>query len=238
MTALPIPPLSAKIRQAIDESGRTKADIARELGVTKQSITGWIESGRISKPNLLKLAELLEININWFMDNTMGQDALKHGKLQLVKTSPPAFTSNVSPTAIGKRAIPVISAIQAGALKEIAQPYEAGDGYATVYADDDYSKWAFALEIEGESMMPEFRPGDIVIIEPEWQPRPGEYVAAKNGSEEATFKKYRPRGTNATGDMIFELAPLNEDYPTLRSDITPLTIIGVMAEHRRKARRR
>jgi len=31
---------------------------------------------------------------------------------------------------------------------------------------------------------------------------------------------------------------LNENYPTVRSDETSLTIIGVMAEHRRKARRR
>lgn len=231
-------PLATKIRDAIEQSGRAKADIARELGVTKQSITGWLESGRISKPNLLKLAELLQINVSWFMDDSVEQKLVNHGKLQLVKTTPPAFDNNASPAALGKRAIPVISAIQAGALKEIAQPYEVGDGYATVYADDEYSKWAFALEIDGESMLPEFRPGDLVIIEPEWQPRPGEFVAAKNGSEEATFKKYRPRGTNAAGEIVFELAPLNEDYPTLRSDITPLTIIGVMAEHRRKARRR
>jgi SOS-response transcriptional repressor LexA len=238
MTALPLIPLSAKIREAIKKSGRTKADIARELGVTKQSITGWVESGRISKGNLLKLAELLQVDINWLMDDASEQNPLRYGKLQLVPNTPPATISNVSPVALGKRAIPVISAIQAGALKEIAQPYEAGDGYATVFADDEYSKWAFALEIEGESMLPEFRPGDIVIIEPEWQPRPGEYVAAKNGHEEATFKKYRPRGTAQNGDMIFELSPLNDDYPTMRSDITPLKIIGVMAEHRRKARRR
>lgn len=87
-------------------------------------------------------------------------------------------------------------------------------------------------------MLPEFKPGDLVIIEPEWDPRPGEYVAAKNGREEATFKKYRQRGFDASGNVVFELVPLNEDYPTIRSDETPLAIIGVMAEHRRKTRRR
>lgn len=147
------------------------------------------------------------------------------------------FDQNAIPAFVGKRAIPVISAIQAGALKEITEPYEVGDGFATVYTDDSYSKWAFALQIEGDSMLPEFRPGDIVIIEPEWEPRPGEYVAAKNGKDEATFKKYRQRGVNGNGEMIFELVPLNDDYPTMRSDVTPLTVIGVMAEHRRKSRR-
>ena len=138
---------------------------------------------------------------------------------------------------MGKRAIPVISAIQAGALKEITEPYEVGDGYATIYVDDGYSRWAFGLEIEGNSMLPEFRAGDLVIIEPDWEPRPGECVAAKNGKEEATFKKYRQRGMNKDGNVIFELVPLNEDYQTMRSDETPLVIIGVMAEHRRKTRR-
>jgi SOS-response transcriptional repressor LexA len=231
-------PISQKIRDAIQQSGRSKKEIADAIGVTKQSVTGWEDSGRISKPNLLKLAELLQLDINWFIADSQPQDAGKYGKLHAVINPPAAFPINVAAATIGKRAIPVISAIQAGALKEIALPYEPGDGFATVYADDEYSKWAFALEIEGESMLPEFRPGDIVIIEPEWEPRPGEYVAAKNGREEATFKKYRPRGTDAAGNMVFELAPLNDDYPTLRSDVTPLIIIGVMAEHRRKARRR
>jgi len=123
-------------------------------------------------------------------------------------------------------------------MKEILEPYALGDGYAALYTDDDYSRWAFGLEIEGDSMLPEFKPGDMVIIEPDWEPRPGEYVAAKNGRQEATFKKYRQRGTDKDGRDIFELVPLNEDYPVVRSDETPLVIIGVMAEHRRKARKR
>lgn len=159
------------------------------------------------------------------------------GKLNAVSSKKEPFDKNIVPAAIGKRAIPVISAIQAGAAKEITEPYELGDGYATLYTDDSYSKWAFGLEIEGDSMLPEFRPGDLVIIEPEWEPRPGEFVAAKNGKDEATFKKYRQRSVDADGTIVFELVPLNDDYPTLRSDITPLVIIGVMAEHRRKTRR-
>lgn len=172
------------------------------------------------------------------LDKVPEQSSVSHVRLVAVSNQQEAFHSNASVVPIGQRAIPVISAIQAGALKEITEPYEVGAGYSTVYTDENYSKWAFGLEIEGESMLPEFRPGDLVIIEPEWEPRPGEYVAAKNGKEEATFKKYRPRGLDKDGNTVFELAPLNDDYPTLRSDVTPLVIIGVMAEHRRKSRRR
>ena len=97
------------------------------------------------------------------------------------------FDTNVQPSSMGTRAIPVISAIQAGAMKEITVPYAAGDGFATIFVDDSYSRWAFGLEIDGDSMMPDYQPGDVVIIEPEWQPRPGDCVAAKNGRQEATF---------------------------------------------------
>ena len=67
---------------------------------------------------------------------------------------------------------------------------------------------------------------------------PGDFVVAKNGEEEATFKKYRPRGYGEDGQEIFELAPLNDDYPTMRSDRQHIQIIGTMVEHRRRRKKR
>jgi len=148
------------------------------------------------------------------------------------------FDLNVSAALPDMQAIPVISAIQAGLLTEIKDPYPPGAGFDVIYSDATVSKFAFALEIEGESMLPEFRQGDRVIIDPELSPNPGDFVVAKNGDEEATFKKYRPRGMDASGNMIFELVPLNPDYPTMRSDMQELFIIGVMVEHRKKYRRK
>ncbi|WP_303230471.1 LexA family protein [Comamonas kerstersii] len=136
------------------------------------------------------------------------------------------------------RPYPVISSIQAGALKEISAPYSPGDGFDVEYGDDDASPWSFFLEIEGDSMLPDFRPGDRVLIDPEVTPRPGDFVAARNTKQEATFKKYRVRGLDASGNEVFELVPLNDDYPTLRSDEQHLVVIGTMIEHRRKFRRK
>ncbi len=82
-------------------------------------------------------------------------------------------------------------------------------------------------------MEPDFKEGDTVVIDPNIKPRPGSFVAAKNGREEATFKKYRPRSIDLLGNEVFELVPLNEDYPTMRSDEMPIEIIGTMVEHRR-----
>jgi len=98
-----------------------------------------------------------------------------------------------------------------------------------------YSKHTFALRIVGNSMEPEFKEGDIVIIDPDVKPSPGDYVVARNDEEEATFKKYRPRGI-INGQEIFELVPLNEDYAAMRSDQQPIQIIGTMMEHTRYRR--
>ena len=148
-----------------------------------------------------------------------------------------SFDSNVRMVPEGVRSYPVISFIQAGLLKEISDPYSPGDGFDVEYGDDDASAWAVFLEIEGDSMLPEFKPGDRVRIDPEVSPRPGDFVAARNTKQEATFKKYRVRGIDERGQEIFELVPLNHDYPILRSDEHHLIVIGTMTEHRRRYRR-
>ena len=153
------------------------------------------------------------------------------------KKYPGNFDENVSPAPAGIRPIPVISAVQAGQLKDMENPYSPGDGYSIEYTDQKLSRWAFALEVEGESMMPIFKPGDRLIVDPDLAPQPGDFVIARNGSDQATFKKYRPRGMDENGNMIFELVPLNDDYPTMRSDIEHLIVIGVVTEHRKKLRR-
>lgn len=226
-----------------DLAGGSKAQFSRDTGIDEARLSQVLsETYRKGKNFGEKAARTIESAAKlppMSLDKIDSPPTSAHDKLpDTVSDREQGFDKNVAPVGVGKRAIPVISAIQAGALKEITDPYEMGDGYATLYTDDDYSKWAFGLEIEGDSMLPEFRPGDMVIIEPEWEPRPGEYVAAKNNENKATFKKYRSRGTDKDGNVVFELVPLNDDYPTLRSDETPLVIIGVMAEHRRKTRRR
>ena len=149
-----------------------------------------------------------------------------------------AEPSNVTQTPIGSRRIPIVSYVRAGHMAEAVNPYPAGDAEEWILTDLlELSAGAFALRIRGDSMLPEFREGDTVIIDPAIAPLPGDYVVAKNGDNEATFKKYRPRGINEHGDPVFELVPLNDDYPSMRSDRTPIRIIGTMVEHRRYRKR-
>ena len=93
------------------------------------------------------------------------------------------------------------------------------------------SERSYAVQIQGDSMNPEFKESDVVIFDSELQPLPGDYVLAQAPGQVVAFKQYRliSRG----GKDIFELAPLNLNFPSLRSNELELSVIGVMVEHRK-----
>ncbi|MGL5177990.1 MAG: LexA family protein, partial [Aeromonas veronii] len=106
-----------------------------------------------------------------------------------------------------------------------------------IEADWDYSDNTFGLVVVGDSMAPDFLEGDVLVIDPNVDPLPGDFVVAKNGQDEATFKRYRPKGFNDQGVEYFELVPSNENYPKMRSDKQEIRIIGTMMEYRRKRKK-
>lgn len=207
---------------------KTKKELAERCEVllgqpcTQQTVNAWFKTGRMDKKWIPVIAQVLGVDLLTGL-HSAGTVA--------------RFDSNARFVESGKRPIPVISAVQAGLMTEVTDPYALGDGFDIEYGDSSWSVRTFALEIEGKSMLPEFREGDRVIIDPDLTARPGDFVVAKNSKEEATFKKYRVRGMNERGDQVFELVPLNEDFETMRSDLQPLRIIGVMVEHRKRYRR-
>lgn len=139
--------------------------------------------------------------------------------------------SNVEPALIGTRKIPVIDYVQAGTWTAVQESRTVFDGVEFVLADANLGPRVFAMRIRGESMLPVFTEGDLIIVDLDVAPRPGDFVVAANGGD-VVFKQYRDRGVNEKGQEVFELQPLNSLYSTIRSDITPMRIIGVMLEHR------
>lgn len=226
--------IGSRIREARRAAKLTQKALAQKVGMTQGALSE-LETGESQSSTLLpSMAAALGVSALWLETGKGSMQATLTGK-----SDPQApFDENVRPAPLGARPIPVISSVQAGALRDMETPYPLGSGYAVEYTDDEkLSRWAFGLDVEGLSMMPTFQPGDRLIVDPELSPNPGDYVVARNGSDQATFKKYRPRGIDARGEMIFELVPLNEDYPTLRSDTEHLVVIGVVTEYKKKLRR-
>lgn len=217
--------LPERLAEAFRLSGKSRAQLAAAIGVSTSAISQWLSGSvkTLKGQSAAKIEAATGVRAAWIVEGTGPKLVGDAG--------------NVAPADMGVRKIPLISYVQAGAWAEAADPYVLGDAAEWLLTDLPLADTAFALEIKGDSMLPEFKPGDRVIIDPTIAPQPGDYVVAKNGDQEATFKKYRPRGGNERGDVIFELVPLNEDYPSMRSDITPILIVGTMVEHRKYRRR-
>lgn len=208
-----------RFREALDESGLSQAQMARDIGLNRAAIQKWY-NGYTKNPKLefvSRAAARIGVCSDWLM-------AGRGPKY------PESSNANTAPVETAPFRIPKISFVQAGAWSEATDPYAKGDGDGYIYTHKPGSSNRFALTIRGDSMSPDFREGDVIIVDPEIQPRPGDFVVAKNGNQEATFKKYRPRGLNEHGDEYFELVPVNEDYPTLRSDLTPIEIVGTAVD--------
>lgn len=140
----------------------------------------------------------------------------------------------------GLKCVPILTYREAGDWAPSDGPYPLTDKTEVFWTPgEDLSTRAFGLRIEDESMADVFLPGDIVIIDREVTPRPGDFVAAKlEQRAEVVFARYRPRGLDARGKMVIELAPENDDYPLVTINRTyPGFIVGPMLVHYRFRRR-
>lgn len=216
---------SERLKLALRQSGYTTQMLADALGISYQAAKKALDgkTKAFTASNNQKAANLLGVAAEWLATGENGQFVLDK--------------SNVSAAQLGSKQIPLLSYVSAGTWTGAVDAFQPNDAHEWLMTDLELSDSAFALEIKGESMLPEFKPGDRVIIDPEITPQPGDFVVAKNGDDEATFKKFRPRGMDASGNVIFELVPLNEDYPTMRSDAMPIGIVGTMVEHRKYRKR-
>lgn len=205
------------LRKWREQRGWTIAVLAEKLGTTSPTVSR-IETA-VQQPRAEMLRKITEL---------FGMSAADF-----------YATSNVEPAMLGSRRVPVWDYVQAGKWAGVAPYLRDEEMQSYISTDEELSDVAFALVIRGDSMEPEFKEGDFVVIDPAVKAHPGDFVVAKDSkSGEATFKLYRPRGFNDKGQDYFELVPLNPDYPPMRSDHQQIEIVGTMMEHRKRRRRR
>lgn len=96
----------------------------------------------------------------------------------------------------------------------------------------ELSDEAFALKMTDESMMPEIRVGDVLIVDPSIEPAPGDFVVVKVPSiSNAIVCKYRKLSYTSPE---FELLTANDNWPniTVTADIDA-EIIGSILQNLR-----
>lgn len=132
------------------------------------------------------------------------------------------------------RRIPVLGRVPAGVPVEAITDIIEEIDLSPQMVDDGYDY--FALLVTGDSMVPEYRDGDIVIVRVQATADTGDDVVAYVGGSDATLKRL----TRTTAGI--QLRPLNTAYPVrsfTHAQVTalPVTIAGIVVEQRRIRRR-
>lgn len=195
--------------------GIKAADIHRRLGITKSTVSKWVNGLNTPKgENAVKLAAFLRCSVSWLIEGKGSPS--KNVELELG----PDLRGNA----------PLISWVQAGKWKEIDVNMIRENLGTTYYQHTaNVSEDAFALRVKGDSMtssggdksIPE---GSVIIVDPNIQAEHGKVVVAMlDDSEEATLKQLVIDGGSKY------LKPFNSSYPTMPINGN-CTIVGVVKQ--------
>lgn len=199
------------IRTRRQLAGLSASEVGERAGVSAAHIL-YIEKGK-RRPTfdvLVRVLNALGIPFDEFLRETGFIDA------------------NVEPVRMGRLyRIPVVTWVMAGKLKEVCDAFEPGD--ADEWIESDVSgKNIFALKVIGDSMEPEFKEGEVIIINPSVEANPNDFVVVKNKDEEATFKQIKKYGNR------WVLHPLNSKYPDQEVKKGDFKIIGKVVKKEKR----
>lgn len=167
--------LHARLRYARTQKRISQKSLAQAVGMTQSAISQ-LETGEtktLEGENLLNIAAFLDVAPAWLM----------HGKATQSPISPASKTT-INDT------VPLISWVQAGEWCEAIDNYQPGDAEEWLRCTSPHGSHTYALRVRGVSMEPEFKEGEIIIVDPESQPENNAYVIVRLlDSNEVTFKQ-------------------------------------------------
>ncbi len=109
------------------------------------------------------------------------------------------------------KTVPLIGLAQAGTGGFFDDGgFPVGQGWDQITPPTSISDTAYALEVSGDSMMPLYREGDVIIVDPAAKIHKGDRVVAKT-IEGEVFAKILEKKTNT----VIKLQSINENYETL-----------------------
>lgn len=198
------------LKAARKAKGLTQVEVARTIGLTQNGYSYW-ENGKakIDRDQLLKLANLFDVSVDYLLGNTT--------------------TTNTGSKIVR---IPVLGSIPAGipleAIEEIIDWEEIPESMCAG------GKEYFALEVKGDSMWPDYLPGDVVIVRKTPCFESGDVCVVYVNGYDATLKQVKSQD-----DGSMTLVPRNQSYPPRtysKEEVMalPISIAGVVVELRRK----
>lgn len=191
--------LADRLKEARLRADKTQGDVADAAGI-KQPTYQALEAGKTKKSAYLpEIAKFLGVGVEWLLT---GKDAP-------VKLDNNVDLSQKIP--LEGRPVPVISWVAAGSFDSIETILKDTKVDEHLPPLKECGKNGYGLIVVGNSMKPEFKPGDRIYVNPDIQTfdlkTDDLVIIACSGDTEATFKKLIIEG----GDKY--LQPLNPNWP-------------------------
>lgn len=209
--------VSDRISRRMTDLKVTQADIKRATGAGKATISSWVKGDTSpSGAYASKLAACLRCNTDWLLSGIGDMTGVPEG------------TERVPLDHKMKGRLPVISWVAAGNWAAV-MPTTLDDVIEWIPRPEHLSDRAFGLIIKGRSMWPEFKPNEIVYVEPEitpWDLNDGNLIIVQcNDDTEATFKQL----VMGNGHSDMYLKPLNPDWPEQKMQpMSECTLVGIV----------
>ena len=216
--------IASRITKARKAKGITIKELsARTETLSPARISNWEQGTRSPGPVEAKLlASVLHVSASYLLCLTDSPE----GELTLIGEG-------------GARFVPVLMMKEAPHAKELIQSnaersllFDAREKAVVVdhFNKSNANACLFAVTVEDSSMQPEFSPGDLVIVDAERVPNPGDHVLAYFSAKKQTvFRKYG----EAEG-CLFQLLANNELWATVNvKSGDEAMVCGVVVEHRR-----
>jgi phage repressor protein C with HTH and peptisase S24 domain len=196
----------AAIDELAESASMSASGLARNSGLDPTSFNPskrFTSEGRERWPSTESIAKILKAtgtSISDFMDMV----ETEHGSTDFP-------TGSYQQTA-AQNSVPLIGFAQAGVGGFFDDGgFPVGQGWEEISPPTGASENAYALKVSGDSMMPLYREGDIIIVDPTAQVRKGDRVVAKTREGEV-FAKTLERKTS----KVIELLSLNPEHDTLK----------------------
>ncbi len=223
---------SDRLKKAMSDKQMKQVDLCNKTGIDKALISNYLSGKYKAKQDKLhKLAIALDVSEGWLMgyDVDMDREWFEEKEPSEISIDNARYIETTTKTI----KIPVLGKVPAGVPIEAIQDIL---GYEEISASmlksgNNY----FALKIDGDSMYPDYKTGDIIIIRQQSDCNSGDDCVVMVNGDDATFKRVIKQ------EKSIILKPLNNNYEPYYFDeyeilTKPVKIIGIAIEVRRKLR--
>ncbi|HFI0739699.1 TPA: helix-turn-helix domain-containing protein [Streptococcus suis] len=198
-----------RLKQRRENQNLSQVEVANILKINRSSYNSW-ESGRAkpNKKNLTALAAILDVPVTYFES----EYNIVNNYLQLSPNNQVKAEEYVEELLLSQQTSNVTSLFSVHVLSDIQLSAGLGEGFfdefetETVYSNEEQYGYDIAAWIEGDSMEPVYKSGEVALIRSNGFDYDGAVYALSWNDSVYIKKLYRDEDG-------FRMVSLNKDYP-------------------------